>query len=285
MSKKQKKGINLAFDIRGKFLKSVENQIKESCIARMEELGKASIEKTKGARVDVLEDISDVKLDGENDGAQIRVAQFYDKLSDVVRTVLVESTDYVPTLVVLVNRKYIENDFILFQGILGRLSAMSNLGVVYSAVKENWVNLVLNSEGVDCVLYMPEITCFQRPDNIFMNAEGEVGFKEDDQRKINILLYATTKHPRVTTDEPDKKKSKRSMWDEQLVTRLDEAEILIESILESAVRLNCNSLIIEAFGHPLLRKNPGIAMDIWRDKLANYRKTGIFKEVNFAIDN
>lgn len=285
MSKKQKKLNTLTLDIKEHFLKSIEAQVKEHGIIRngiilMEEIGKASIEKTKGARVDMLEDISDVKL-GENGGSHISVHRYYDTFVNVVNTVMEESTDHIPTLVVPVNRKYIENDCIVFRGILGYLATISNIGVVYNAVKENWFNLLMNSEGVDCVLFMPEIICFQNPDNIFVNAEGNVGFTEDGKYKLNVMLYCTTKHPRV---EPEVKDSgKKSMWDDR-PTRIEESELLIESILESAVRLNCTSLIVDPCCHPVLRRHPGYTIDIWDEKLSDCSKAGILREIHFVFD-
>ena len=268
MAKKKKKKDKLYgfLDFGLQMMRSGELKVKKGCVISMNEISKPSIDNTKGARVDLVEDLSEVKIDAQ------KILSINGHCGDMVRAYKFISsigTDEIPTVVMPLSRKQATKEFLYQGGMIGYLAKVSNLATIFNAVKENWQTLLDNSEGMDCILYIPEITIL---------ASDSLGKLLENRKKINLLVYVTKKKPHIYTNEDV---YDRDDEDNDHTAR----EKLIGSMLECAVRLNCKHLIIDPFSHPLFLKDVDDSTDIWVEQTSTDRVTENIKVIDFTVDD
>lgn len=264
--KKKKKGA--AYDIVDlgyQLLKNGQLKFKKDCIISMEEISKPSIDNTLGSRVDVLEDHPEVSTDNA------KILQINGNCGTIERCFTMISkigTDDVPTIVTTLPWKKAVDGFAYQGGIISYLCRISNLLTIFNAVKENWRNLLEDSTGMDCILFIPEIT-------VLLDDRADA-LLEKNQKKVNLLLYVTKKKHHIYDDE--------EVFGKQDDNHSD-AYKLIQKMLECAVRLNCKHLIVDPFCHPVLTEDVRDTTDAWVELTAEDRVTEHIKVIDFTIDD
>lgn len=283
MSKKNKKMNRMVKEIRDMFLEQFEEQLNCMFPERPEVINKAAIENAKGARVDLLEDVSEVKLNEDGHHPVCNVTRHYGSGPNVLQHVLRnEDENCPPTVIILANRNMNPRHTPTFNPVLKHLMMVSDFGAIYREICDNWSSLLDLTGKMDCVLFIPNITVTRE---LALN-QSILSFPNmvslSSPKTVNVLIYATTKHPRVTKEQEDEPCN--SAWESSATPELTKR--LINSILESATRLNCPNLIIEPFDHPLLIRGWDFdqIMCLWTDALREYKNNGVIQDVHFVID-
>lgn len=271
-SKKNKGKSRMIYDMVDfgiRILESGKLKLQKDCIISMDEISKDAIDNTIGSRLDALEDNSTVSAEETAiltvNGNCCNQMHCYKMLSRIG----VEGTQ---TLVTILNRKQARKAFnFMNDGIIGTLLRTSNLGTIYNAIRDNWYDLLQKSEGMDCILYIPGITII---------ADEDLSRILDTQsHKVNLLVYVG-KAKQCTYDTDDTFMDGGFDEDDDDAKRIQE---IVHGVLESAVRLNCNDLIIDPLDTKLFMKDVYLTAKIWHKEIEESRFTNHLKTIDFCI--
>ena len=270
--KKKKENCPDLISIGLKILKSGKLKLRKGYTISMEELSKDAIENTIGSRFEALEDNATVKMD--NTDILVINGQWCDSMHTYRMMSKLQEEESSPlTLVHVATRKQADRLFdYAGNSLIGELLRCSNLGTIYKAVHANWTELLKNSKGMDCLLYVPGITVF---------ADEELGIFTEKQSKVNLLLYIVKGKSTAFEDTnifgtPSNDESE---------TKESELESVAAHVLESAVRLGCEELIIDPLSYKDYARDVEEASATWHQAMQNERVKTHIKQITFCVDD
>lgn len=277
MSKKNKKksmaeNILDILNIGEQLLRTGEIRMNRKVVINMDDLTKPSIDKTIGARIDCLEDKSDVALDKEAildvSATNTDLMQHYHLWSKIGKGVnaSLDKTKMDPfpwnsTIVVMLPHKKACSAFSIYDSSpLGRLMRNSNLPLVMRAIGNRWRGLIEENEGSDCILYVPDLVYFDGSN--VMNTDV----------RFNLLVYVTRK--------------KRYIYEESDVeTKATPQKEMIHNLLTSAVKLGIKDIMINPVDHPLLQADGYATVDAWHEEESDPTVRCNIERIQYCIPN
>lgn len=277
MSKKHKKksmaeNILDILNIGEQLLRTGEIRMNRKVVINMDDLTKPSIDKTIGARIDCLEDKSDVSLDKEAilnvEASNMDVMQHFHLWSQIGKGInsnldktKLDAIPWSTTIVVTLPHKQACSAFSIYESsTLGRLMRNSNLPLVMRAIGNRWRGLIEENEGADCILYVPDLVYFDGSN--VMNTDV----------RFNLLVYVTRK--------------KRYIYEESETSEnVSPQKEMIHNLLTSAVKLGCKNLMLNPLDHPLLQADGYETVDAWYAEEKDPAVRCNIEKIHYCIPN